>query len=128
MEHFAQWLECMESKQIEIWLDDERDPNDEFIQREFERNIRPGMVWAKTAWDAISLLKQGNVSYISLDHDLGPPAAGTGLDVAKWIEEQAFHGKFPRLKWSLHSANPAGVRNMMFAMKAAERFWDEQEH
>jgi len=53
---------------------------------------------------------------------------GTGLDVAKWIEEQAFHNKIPRLTWALHSYNPVGVRNMMLALKNADRYWDDHEN
>ena len=36
---------------------------------------------------AIELLKTGNVTEISLDHDLGDDDRGTGYDVVLWIEE-----------------------------------------
>jgi len=110
---------------IELWLDDERDPESQFIQEEF--GSWPGMVWVKTAWAAINRLKDGNVSYISLDHDLGPDKAGTGADVARWIEEQAFLNQIPKLVWNCHSKNPVGTKNMKAALNNAERYWSKNE-
>jgi len=105
-------LAILESKALHVWLDD-------------LRPIRPGYnALAKTADEAIKLLKTGRVESISLDHDLGPPEAGTGYDVAQWIEEAAYHGKLKRLTWSIHSANPVGVNNMRQALTNADRFWN----
>lgn len=73
---------------------------------------------------AIHYLREGSVESISLDHDLGPPSAGTGLDVARFIEEQAFHGKLPRLVWSVHSMNTVGRKAITRAMTRAEDFWN----
>lgn len=105
-------LSILESKALHVWLDD-------------LRPIRPGYnALAKTADEAIKLLKTGRVESISLDHDLGPPEAGTGYDVAQWIEEAAYHGKLQRLSWNIHSANPVGVNNMRQALTNADRFWN----
>jgi hypothetical protein len=114
MQTFKEFLQTME-----IWLDDERDPNDPFIQEEF--HSRPGMVWARTAEEAIELLKSNNVTYISFDHDLG--MGKSGYDVARWIEEQAAQGNLRKLNWTVHTANPIGSKNIIMAMKSAERFW-----
>jgi hypothetical protein len=104
-------LSILESKALHVWLDD-------------LRPIRPGYnALATTANEAIKLLKTGRVESISLDHDLGPPEAGTGYDVAQWIEEAAYHGKLKRLSWNIHSANPVGVNNMRQALQSADRFW-----
>lgn len=95
---------------VQLWLDD----------------LRPaptGWRHAFTADEAITALRDGGVVRISLDHDLGPPEAGTGYDVAKWIEEQAASGALEPLAWAIHSANPVGRSNMAFAMRSAERFW-----
>jgi hypothetical protein len=115
--------EFTESVKISLWLDDERDPNDSFIRKEFYSF--PGMTWVKTAKDAIDLLRTGNVEYISFDHDLGPEEAGTGSDVALWIAQQAFHGNLSELSgnWTVHSANPIGSGSIIQKMKQAERFW-----
>jgi hypothetical protein len=110
---------------VELWLDDERNPEDQFIQEEF--GSRAGMLWVKTAWAAISRLKDGNVSFISLDHDLGHGKAGSGADVARWIEEKAYSGELPRLAWAIHSKNVVGSKNIRAAMNNAERYWSKNE-
>lgn len=109
-------------KMPKIWLDDERNPKSNYIQSQF--GAEGDEIWAKTASVAISLLQRGNVTSISIDHDLGPIAAGTGMDVAKWIEEQAFHGKLPRLTWFVHSMNVVGNKNITRAMQKADEFWN----
>lgn len=105
------YIKVTESTALHVWLDD-------------LRPIRPGYnALAKTADEAIKLLETGRVQSISLDHDLGPPEAGTGYDVAQWIEEAAYEGKINRLDWNIHSANPVGVSNMRQALLSADRFW-----
>lgn len=98
---------------MKIWLDD----------------IRPvrenGFYWAKTASEAISLLKNNNVEFIDYDHDLGNDIDGTGYDVAKWIEKQCCLGRMKCPKWNVHSANPVGEKNIKLAMEAAERYSNE---
>lgn len=110
--------------QVKLWLDDERDPSVPNIQNYF--GAEGNEIWVKTAAVAINYLQQGNVVSISLDHDLGPASAGTGMDVAKWIEEQAYHGTLPRLNWSVHSLNPIGKKNITRAMLKADEFWSAQ--
>lgn len=87
------------------------------------RQAPEGWVRAYTAQEAIDFLAAGGVGEISLDHDLGPPEAGTGYDVATWIEEHAAAGVLPPLMWSVHSANPVGRGRMEAALRSAERFW-----
>lgn len=108
---------------IRIFLDDERDPKDPLIQSNF--GAEGDETWAKTAQVAINYLKQGNVEFISLDHDLGPESSGTGMDVARWIEEEAYHGSLPKLSWSIHSKNPVGRKNMMRALVKADEYWSK---
>lgn len=113
-----------QGNQMNLWLDDERDPTDPEIQSNF--GSVGNEVWAKTANTAINYLKGGNVVSISLDHDLGSNA-GTGMDVASWIEEQAYLGNLPRLTWSVHSMNPVGRKNMIRALNKANEFWNLSE-
>lgn len=100
---------------MKIWLDDERD-----MPQRFDRHVY-------TAAAAVELLKTGEVTLISLDHDLGEPEAGTGYDVAKYIEKAAFDRTLPRLEWELHTSNPAGRRRMAAAMTNATEFWKAAE-
>ena len=95
---------------IKLYLDDER-PTPE------------GWVRAYTATEAITLLEAGGVEEVSLDHDLGPPEAGTGYDVACWVEQAAYEGRIPPMRWGIHSANPVGRRRMTSALESADRFW-----
>lgn len=105
---------------MNIWLDDQWD--------EIERRQPPaGYIPFKTAWEVIEQLKTGNVEAISLDHDLGPEEAGTGYNVAEWIERAAYEGKLKRLKWNVHSANMVGAAKMARALANADRFWDMHE-
>jgi hypothetical protein len=109
---------------MRLWLDDERDPKDPYIQSHF--GASGDEVWAKDPHTAIQYLKQGNVTEVSLDHDLGS-GVGTGMDVALWIEEQAFLGNLPRLIWSVHSMNPVGRKNMSLALYNANKHWDKHD-
>jgi len=97
---------------VRIWLDDERPMPEEG----FDTHV-------KTAQEAIALLKTGKVEFISLDHDLGPPEAGTGYDVAAWMEEQAFNCNLEQVGWNVHSANPVGVKKMEAALNNANKWW-----
>jgi len=108
------------SKQIKVFLDDDK----EALER---RKLFQGYdVWVTTPEEAIDLLKKGNVSHISLDHDLGlEPEDRNGYMVAKFIEEAAYNGELARLEWRLHTANPRGRQNMFAALTNADRFWEE---
>ena len=99
---------------IRLWLDD-------------VRPVPDGWEWVKTAWDAIDVLSAGGVVEVSLDHDLGPPEAGSGYDVARWIESEAYHGRLARLRWAVHSANPIGRERMTRALEKADTCWDLAE-
>ncbi len=108
-----------------VWLDDDRDPTDEFNQRTF--GAAADMLWVKTAAECIAVLRAGGVTAISLDHDLGAKENGEGYDVAKWIEKAAFDGALPRLSWRLHTASPVGRKNMLAALWNANAFWTAAE-
>lgn len=84
---------------MKLWLDDIREAPE-------------GFVWAKSYNEAIALLKTGDVTYASLDHDLefeqysGYLGAGkTGYDVVCWMEE---NNVWPSDGTHCHSMNPVG--------------------
>ena len=82
-----------------------------------------GWVLAKTAQDAIELLRARTTTHISLDHDLGPEEAGTGYDVACWLEHMFFTDPdWVAPKWSIHSSNPVGRQRMTAALRRMEQF------
>lgn len=94
---------------MKLFLDDERPTPD-------------GWERAYTAPEAIALLETGQVTHLSLDHDLGPEEAGTGYDVCKWVEQQVFERAFdfenPFIppEMTVHSANPVGRKRMEMAI------------
>jgi hypothetical protein len=111
---------------IRIYLDDLR-PTPDFLEVDrYEDNPRTYTHRCYTAQEAIDLLKTGQVSFISFDHDLGDyEPGGTGYDVAKYIEGAVWQGWIPMPDYAIHSANPVGVKNIDAAMKSAQRAWDD---
>ena len=128
---------------MKIWLDDIRPMP--FPERIAEGKFgypfdpeAPYDIWCKTAKEAIKLIEGGAVKFISFDHDLGDMEgedglwytkyehAPTGYDVAKKIEEWAWHGQLGPIRWKVHSANPVGSENIRKAMLSAERAWKER--
>lgn len=115
--------EFVENKGILLWLDDARNPRDKFIQQNY--GAKPGCLWVKNVDSAIAVLEQGNVTYLSFDHDLGTEE--TGYTLACWVEEKAYNNEIPRFFWACHSDNPIGKANIIRAMKNAEKFWDRND-
>ena len=70
--------------------------------------------WVRAYWpeEAIELLKIGEVTEISLDHDLGDDEHGTGYDVVLWIEEAVLTRGFIPPVIKVHSANPSARQKM----------------
>ncbi len=63
--------------------------------------------WTLVRWpeEAIALLLTGEVTEISLDHDLGDDDRGTGNDVVLWVEVQVVLYGFVPPKMFVHSDN-----------------------
>jgi len=89
---------------LKVWLDDVRPAPDGWYH----------VLWPQ---EAIELLKKGNVTHISLDHDLGDDALGTGYDVLLWIEEQTMCHEFLPPHIVVHSANVSARQKMESAIK-----------
>lgn len=107
---------------MNIWVDDERDPHDPMMISLW--GTSKDMIWVKTYEEAIDYLLTGKVRMISLDHDLGTEK--TGYDIAKWIEEAAFHGKLQPLHLEVHSQNVVGKQNIKHAFRRTKMAWREQ--
>lgn len=99
---------------MKIWLDDMR-PKPDFYD-----------VRVTKADEAIEALKTKLVTHISLDHDLGE-GEKTGYEVALFIEKGAWQGTLPRIHCAVHSSNPSGAKKMGWAIKNAERYWDDKD-
>lgn len=110
MEETAQ---SIESKSTRIWLDDER----------------PAPAgWLAVRWpdEAIERLRSNNVTHISLDHDLGDDARGTGYDVIIWVEQEMRRSGFRPPVIDIHSANPAARARMAAGVAAIVRYQADQ--
>ncbi|GAB5406533.1 MAG: hypothetical protein Aurels2KO_47640 [Aureliella sp.] len=93
---------------MKVYLDDER---------ETPRG------WVRVYWpdEAIELLQSGNVTELSLDHDLGDDNRGTGYDVIKWIEEQVATSNSVPPKIKVHSANISARKKMELGIESIVR-------
>ena len=79
--------------------------------------------WRRVYWpdEAIALLKTGNVTDISLDHDLGDDERGTGYDVLLWIEGAVVLRGFDPPAMRVHSANSSARLKMEAAIASILR-------
>ncbi|WP_332706276.1 cyclic-phosphate processing receiver domain-containing protein [Plesiomonas shigelloides] len=87
-----------------------------------ERVTPPG--WVRTYWpdEAIKLLDKGDVTEISLDHDLGDDTRGTGYDVIVWIEEAVITRGFIPPIIKIHSANSSAKVKMQLGIDNINRY------
>ena len=83
--------------------------------------------WVRVYWpdEAIALLKSGTVQEISLDHDLGDDARGTGYDVVLWIESEVALHSFTPPKIIVHSANTSAREKMLAGISAIARLSEQ---
>lgn len=86
-----------------------------------ERATPPG--WHRVYWpdEAIALLETGQVTELSLDHDLGDDERGTGYDVVLWIEEAVITRGFVPPAMSVHSANSSARQKMELGIAAINK-------
>jgi hypothetical protein len=94
---------------MKVYLDDER--------------IAPEG-WVQVRWpgEAIKLLESGEVTHLSLDHDLGDDRRGTGYDVLLWIEREVVLRQYVLPEIIIHTANLAASRRMLAAIEAIQNF------
>ncbi|CAM7049161.1 cyclic-phosphate processing receiver domain-containing protein [Morganella morganii] len=93
---------------MKVYLDDERETPQGFVR----------VYWPD---EAITLLQTGEVTLISLDHDLGDDERGTGYDVLLWIEEQVYLNGFKAPEIIVHSANTSARQKMELAINHIKR-------
>ncbi len=93
---------------MKIFLDDERPPP-------------TGWTLARWPEEVIDLLQTGNVTDLSLDHDLGDDEHGTGYDVILWIEEAVATRGFNPPDIRVHSANSSARVKMEAGIASIQR-------
>ena len=98
---------------MRVWLDDIRD-------------APRGWVRAFTPEEVIALLQLGEVTEVSLDHDLGldgGESERTGYTVLLWLEMEVGTGRWRRLvpEITVHSGNPVGRDCMLRVIRTIHR-------
>ncbi len=88
-----------------------------------QRPAPEGWAPARTADEAIALLRQGGVTELSLDYDLGDPHFGTGLDVLDWLEAALAQGRVRLPRLIAHSGSPLGRRRLETSIALLEERW-----
>lgn len=105
---------CYSTDMSKLWVDD----------------IRPapeGWIHVHTVQQAVLLLGTGDVAELSLDHDLGDDAGGTGHDIALWIEEAVATKGFKPPHIAVHSQNPVGRKNIVATARSIKRLHAKNE-
>ena len=93
------------------------------------RSLSPDSSWIVVRYvdECTEYLKSGEVTHISLDHDLGETDhLRSGYDVAVWMEKKAADGELNRMIMTCHSANPVGKRRIEQVFENIRSFWDKQ--
>jgi hypothetical protein len=100
------------SSTVKIYLDDDK----------LYRPTPPG--WVRCYWpdEVIDLIKTGEVTHLSLDHDLGDDSRGKGIDIIDWLKDAINKGfeDYPR-NIKIHSANSIGKQYMLSAIESLNR-------
>jgi hypothetical protein len=76
------------------------------------RPAPPGWTLARSVDEAVRYLRQGTVTDLSLDYDLGDPHFGTGMDVLDWLEDAVAKGTLRLPNLSAHSGLPLGRQRL----------------
>ena len=73
-----------------------------------QRAAPSGWLLARSVDEAVSVLRQGDVTDMSLDFDLGDARRGTGVDVLDWLKGAVEQGRVTLPKLEAHSGSPVG--------------------
>jgi len=96
---------------MKLYVDDRRQPSEDYTE---------DYVLARTAAEAIKHLKTGQVTDLSMDHDLG--GGSTGMEVLNWVQRQMTERGFvPPEVMVAHSRNPAGKAALTRAIESIRR-------
>ncbi len=89
------------------------------------REAPAGWTRTRTVEETIDWLERGEVTHLSLDHDLGDDTKGTGYDVLLWIERQVQLWDYKPPLITIHSENASARVKMKLAVEAIGRLREE---
>ncbi|MGL6073399.1 MAG: cyclic-phosphate processing receiver domain-containing protein [Fimbriiglobus sp.] len=98
---------------MKVYLDDERPTPTDWV----------GVRWPD---EAIRLLETGQVTELSLDHDLGDDTRGTGYTVILWLEEAVALRGFVQPEITIHTANASARQKMLLGVQSIHRLAQQQ--
>lgn len=98
-----------------LWLDDERDPREPYIQEHF--GAMGDEVWVTSYQEFVATIRErGLPASVSFDHDLGAGRDGRplpgGMECAHWLVEYLMNTNQTLPEFYVHSANPVGAENI----------------
>lgn len=112
------FLNKKKDKELSIYLDDVRPVPEGFT------------FYASTVERCKYLMQKFNIEFISFDHDLGMDQHGrkrTAMEIVDWIDERVYRGVMKPPRFTIHSANPVGRRNIERAMnRITERYYESK--
>ena len=112
---------------IALWIDKLRQPSSWNWMCE-EKRVKSAWTWTKTYADSVHELGTGKYRYVSLNASFeSADLADCGLNVSKWIAQEAEAGRLSRLTWYIHSALPYD-QQMISYLEAASKSWDHKEN
>jgi hypothetical protein len=97
---------------MKVYLDDERPIPEGWV----------GVLWPD---EAIRLLETGQVTDLSLDHDLGDDARGTGYTVILWLEEAVALRGFKPPRITIHTSNASARDKMEAGVRSMQRLAEQ---
>lgn len=106
-----------------LFLDDERNPGyvKDFNWPEEFRNNPSRILIARSTEEALEIMKEYEISYLSLDHDLG--GNDTSMRFLKILTEDIWDGISEPPGYYVHSANPVGRDNLISFMESWKKIW-----
>lgn len=84
-------------------------------------------VIARNFYAARFLILTGKVTNISLDWELQPGDAGTGMELAELILKGAQDGTIPRMGWYVHTGHSGWGKKMRQVLHEADKAWYKRE-
>ena len=110
-------------KNILLWLDDVRNPNDEIDWLVFSPIGRDvDVIWVKNYSEFVEYIKNNGIpDGICFDHDLGDDK--TGYDVVNWLIEYCLDNNCDFPPANFQSANPVGRENMIAKIENFRKIW-----
>ena len=97
---------------MKLWVDDLKAPGE--FSGLFELPDAGEWTWVKTFEGALAVLREGRVSFLALDNDLGQGSGKDGRDIATWLLGEVLEDRItPPSRMVCISFNPVAKRAIL---------------